>query len=51
MVALAEIDLELGAPLGADAQLRELFVDNAHVNLLDVPPERPRHRPRSPSTT
>jgi 3-oxoadipate enol-lactonase len=42
--ALAEIDFEIWAPLGDQDGLHAMFVDNAHLNLVDdpaVPPARP----------
>jgi 3-oxoadipate enol-lactonase len=40
LAAMAELDLEIWAPLGGD-RARELVHDNAHVNALQVHPERP----------
>jgi 3-oxoadipate enol-lactonase len=38
--AMAELDLEIWAPLGGD-RVRELVLDNAHVNAMTLRPERP----------
>jgi pimeloyl-ACP methyl ester carboxylesterase len=37
--AMAEIDLELWAPLGDEGGLRRMALDNAHLNLVDDPAE------------
>lgn len=39
--AMAQIDLEIWAPLGGGGGIRELVLDNAHMNLLQIGPERP----------
>lgn len=35
LAAMAEIDLEVWAPLGDDRQLRQIAIDNAHTNVED----------------
>ncbi|HVM16966.1 MAG TPA: alpha/beta fold hydrolase [Gaiellaceae bacterium] len=39
--AMAEIDLELWAPLGGDGGVREMVLDNARLNVMTGRPERP----------